>query len=438
MPWQTVGVRQLYVDPLTDSLLVVGQITNTNNYAEPIIGRYRDGQWTIHATAGNGWVYTAVRFGDTLLIGGSFTAMNGHPVSRVAAYYDNSWHSFGVFGSEQDGSGSGVIRRLQILDGELYAVGGFHYADGHLCNGIAKRVNGQWVNLGSLASSSSAQPILVDVIKYQGDIYAGGAVSLFPNGENGIIRFNGTTWDSPGGGILGGISSVLAIAVFQGELYAGGSIYLNAGNAGHMIQKWNGSDWSPVGGHLRDHNNATTGAARCLALLPHDDRLLVAGGFWYAGGVPSEAFAIWDGERWCGYDYDWSGGIEDMVFFQDTLFVACGSTVNGDSTRRVAKWMAGAIQGEACSEPVGIPTIADNASFSLYPNPASTHTTFTWNGKGRVEHQLFDSTGRMVRSGSTVGFGEVTIPLDGIPPGLYHLCITAPDQPPVSLQLIVQ
>jgi hypothetical protein len=433
MPGRTVGSLLTKADEQEDRLLAIGQITYVNDYASPAINSYANGVWSAwEGFRGN--TTDVTHFGDTLLVCGTLYAVvegnDSVPVSRIAAFYDGAWHPYGNFSS--------LVRRLKVLDGELYAIGAFRYADGVECNGVAKRVGGQWVNVGQLeVEPPTNTPNLVDAIKYQGDLYVCGVVNLAPNGENGIVRFDGQNWSAPGGGLFGGVAGGRAMAIFQDELYLGGSFYLSAGNAGHMIQRWNGTEWRPVGGHLRDRYNSTNGAARCYALFEYDGKLLAAGGFQYAGGVPAQTFAIWDGERWCGTGDAINNESHSIALYQDTLYLASGWIVNGDSTNRLVKWISGPLESVICSEPLGTPDITDTRSISLYPNPASTHTTFTWTGTGRVEHQLFDHTGRLVRSGSAMGSGIVTIPLEGIPPGLYHLRITAADRHPASLKLIV-
>ena len=434
MPWQTVGIRQVYSDELRDSLSVIGQITLDNNYAEPVIGSYANGAWNV-ATRVSGLAYTILYYGDTLLIGGTLTGVGATPVSKVAAFYGGSWHSFGTFGDEQ--AQGGGIRKLKLIDGVLYAVGGFQYADGQLCNGITKRENGQWVNVGSLTDVSS-EPILVDVIGYQGEIYATGAISLAPNGENGIIRFDGSTWTAPGGGIRGGVAGGLCMAVFNEELYVGGSIYRNAGNVGHMIMRWNGAEWNSVGGHLRDQNNDTIGAARCYALLPYRDKLLVAGGFWYAGGIPASRFAIWDGIRWCGTGDEWEGYGESLTLFDDTLFMASGNEVNGMPVNRVAKWVGGPIEGSVCTM-VGVPEdLAGQNVPSVYPNPGHGLFTLSAPGLAKTPYRIVDPLGRVVSQGLLGPQGVTQLDLEHAAAGLYNVILEPVKGGVLGVKFIIQ
>ncbi len=347
MPGRSLGVRQLYVDPLENTLYVLGIITEGGtDIGNQIVMRYNGSTWD-STLVFQGHPYTAIRYGDTLIIGGNNLVIGGLQPSCTVAYYDGEWHSYGEFSN-------GLCRKLRVIDGELYAIGGFDFADGNYCNGIARRVNGQWVNVGFLESEFSDGANLTDIAKYEGDLYVCGGLNMMPNGENAVARFDGSSWTSPGGGVLGGVAAGRCLTVYDGELYMGGSIYQSAGNAGHMIMRWNGSEWNGVGGSFQDQWGTTEGAARCYALFEHEGKLLAGGGFFYAGGIPANKFAIWDGERWCGTEDTMSGEGESFAVYNDTLYMASGTVVNGDSTNRVIKWIGGPVEGGECSEPVGV------------------------------------------------------------------------------------
>jgi len=433
MPHQTVGVREVFTDNIGDSLIAVGLITEVGDYGTLSMLQYRSGQWRTFATA-SGWVYTAVRYGDTLVIGGNLRAVNGVTVSRIAARFDGQWHPFGTFGDVGEDLGNWSIRKLRVLEGTLYAVGSFEFADGELCNGIAKRENGQWVNVGDL-EYIAADPILVDVIEYQGDIYACGAVSLAPNGARGIIRYDGTSWTAPGGGILGGPSGGLCMAIYQDELILGGTIHRSAGNPGHMIMRWNGEEWRGLGGHLRDQNNDTIGEARCYALLPYEDKLLVAGGFWYAGGVPASRFAIWDGTNWCGTGDEWEGYGESLTIFDDTLFMASGYEVNGMPVDRVAKWVGGPIEGVECTT-VGVSEERRAADPIVYPNPSNGLFTLNAERHANAPYRILDPLGRVISYGRLDALGSATLDLKHTASGVYTLSIDKGSLGRLNLPLI--
>ena len=433
LPARSVGLRGLYNDPQEEQLLAIGLTTTAfNDFTFTVIPACNEGSWTL-GSAFSGWTYTAIRYGDTLLVGGGLTEVDGVPVTGVAAYHGGTWHSFGDFNSDY------VIRRLKILDDELYAVGSFAVADGTVCNGVAKRQGGRWVNVGELAYLGLNDPHFTDVIKYQGDLYVSGVVRLAPNGETGIIKYDGQTWTAPGGGILGGFAGGRTMAVYQGELYLGGSIDLNAGNAGHMIMRWNGSEWNSVGGHLRDQYNSTAGPARCLALLNYGDKLLAAGGFQYAGGVPAQCFAIWDGSRWCGTGDSFTGGLEceALEVFADTLYMASGRIVNGDTVNRLVKWVEGPIEGTFCSSPVNVAEVALPITPSVYPNPGNGLFTLSAPGLAKTRYRIVDPLGRVVSQGLLGPQGATQLDLEHAAAGLYNVILEPAKGGALGIKLIV-
>lgn len=413
MPHSTAGVRQVFFDDQQDSLIAVGYITEAefNDYGTPSILSYRHGTWNTIVTA-QGTVSSVARYADTLLVAGNIMEIGGVEVRRVGAYYNGAWHSYGEIGGEV---GDGIIRKLKVVDGALYAVGSFNQADGHPANGIVKRENGHWVPLGNLQTDSD--PILTDVIEYQGDIYVCGALSLAPGGENGIARFDGTSWTAPGGGILGGNAGGLCMAIYQDELVLGGTIHRSAGNPGHMIMRWNGEEWRGLGGHLRDQNNDTIGEARCYALLSYEDKLLVAGGFWYAGGVPASRFAIWDGEDWCGTGDEWEGYGESLAMFDDTLFMASGYKVNGMPVNRIAKWVGGPIEGSACTT-VGMQDYTEGTRIQVASFGGGRFNLSGLCGTN-VIYRVMDPTGRTVQQGHTQRTDRLELDLSPYGPGVY-------------------
>src|SRR5262245_29744756 len=108
------------------------------------------------------------------------------------------------------------------------------------------------------------------------------------------------SWASTFGTFPGVDSSIQALTVFDDgsgpALYVGGSFSSAHGLDGTRgIARWDGTQWSSVGGGL-------DGGARCF--LVYDDglgggpALYVGGGFTMAGGVAAEGIARWDGSDW--------------------------------------------------------------------------------------------------------------------------------------------
>jgi hypothetical protein len=132
-------------------------------------------------------------------------------------------------------------------------------------------------------------------------LYIGGTFSTVADIQTpSIARWDGTQWNAVGGGITGGTKRVTAMRTFDDgtgpALYVGGTFTSAGGVPAANIARWDGSAWSPVGGGLTGY------AHEVLTLEVFDDgtgSALYAGGrFALAGGQPALALARWNGSQW--------------------------------------------------------------------------------------------------------------------------------------------
>lgn len=358
------NVIKVFADTLEDQLLVVGRNKVNQQASNYVIMRYNDGAWDTLGTF-NASTSDVERFGDTLVVAGpsNLNWVNDVPVQGIAAFYAGEWHSYGAFDLG--------IRNLKLIQGQLFAIGGFRYVDGQLCNGIAKRVGGQWQCFDPPpVIASGFGPDLYDAEWYQGQLYACGNFSLNTNGENDVIAFDGSAWYAPGGGLSDGLGNGRCLTVYQGELYLGGGFTVQNGNAGNCIQKWNGSQWSGLNGDLQGVFNNNQTLATAIDFLHYNGKLLVCGEFSYVAGNQANRFAVWDGSKWCGYSDTFNdvSTCRSMAIYHDTLFAACGFEVNGMPINQIIKWVGDTgFDGEWCNSPIGIPEVGASVPFSVVP-----------------------------------------------------------------------
>ena len=398
MPFNSVGVSQLYADPAQNRLLAIGPITLSMDLAFPVIAAYGTSGWSAISGIEYGGIYTAIRIGDTLLVGGYFHQIDGIPIDLVGAWYDSEWHAFGAFPTDD-----GVVRKLRVVDGSLYAIGSFLTVDGHTCHGVAKRVGGHWENIGSIDYPAGDEPIVLDVCEYLGNIVVGGELNPIGLG-NDLIQFDGTNWVNVGDGLLDGVGAVTCLAVYQDELYVGGGLYAGAGSPAHGLVRWNGSEWRDVGGSMRDIYGTTQYNASASSMLVHYGKLLVGGAFGYAGTLHANQFAIWDGQTWCATGDSIGGTVESMALYHDTLFIACTNTLNGQPANYIGRWVGGAFE-QNC-EQVGMeePATTLNGGFTIGPDEGGQRALFGL-PDGRYTVALFDATGRIVATATVTSTG---------------------------------
>lgn len=131
---------------------------------------------------------------------------------------------------------------------------------------------------------------------YNGDLIAGGTI-----GAGAIVRFNGTTWETLGGGLF--LSNdllmdsliVFDLRVYNGELVVAGSFghageqqYSPGSVTAYHLARWNGQSWFGFDGLVNGLNEAS------VTLHEHAGQLVIGGWFDMAGGRPNGYWARWE------------------------------------------------------------------------------------------------------------------------------------------------
>ncbi len=411
IPGHVVGLlRHIYADQAGDAIYFAGAISFTGQSWQQSnsVMRYAHGQWDTLGVL-NGMVNSVVMYNDTLVAGGDFWHSHGVPCEGIAYHDGTSWNSYG----DLDRS----VRMLRVLDGELYAVGGFGQADGQPASGVAKRVGGTWTPVGLFDLQAS----IVDVAKYNGNVIVIGGVDI--DGGNGIAEWDGNAWHLLGPGLVGSFSSGQCLAVYQGDLYVGGQIAIAPGNPGQNIMRWDGNQFHALGQGIQWWLGNTSSIATVMEMAEHDGKLFVGGGYRAAGGIEALGLATWDGTEWCGVpgDFRASGGIWGMDFHHDTLFVACGLMLDGDTVDRAAKFI-GEVYQTVCSGPVGVQEVV-TPTFTLYPNPTNGLLHVEATAMRPRAWRLTDALGREVLHGRPPTTGPFVVDLSMLGSGLYHLVL---------------
>ncbi len=345
LPVDGPNYLSLYVDSSSNTLLASGNIVDNAGTPEQAMHycSYQDGSWTVSEPF-NHFVLTALVHQDTLYVGGAFSSAGGVPVSYVARKVNGMWTSAGSFDN--------VVYRLKELDGELYAIGDFTYADGSLCQGIAKYTSSGWESILPLDCDNC---LLKDAVMYDGELVVSGTITFPGNPYRHVMRLHNGEWLPLGEqGIDGSLSAGGPLAVFEGHLFVGGLIDINSGNAGHAVMRWNGSAWSSVGSGVQDELGGYGQLIRVDDLEVHNGLLFASGGFTYAGNVPANRIATWNGSEWCsvGGDFgDWA--VNSIAFLNDTLFAACWDVADGQPVNHLVKFIAPAYEGN-CSIPMAV------------------------------------------------------------------------------------
>ncbi len=423
--WEGIGLpglftdlRAIVVDDATNAVYVGGwghPIAHDGYFGVPLFTR-TGMNWDTMAIFSHG-LNDMVMWQDTLLVAGGFEWVNGDTIHGIAAWDGSTWHPYGTLPP------SGSIHRFRVLDGELYAVGVFDTLDGAACNGIAKRVGDHWESIGPITNTVTC--IVQDLAIYNGHYVAVGAIH-FPGDpyRDVLMQVNGTWVPLGGQGLIGGFANGMACAAYQGDLYVGGAIPLNAGNAGHGIMRWDGSQWNDVGGGLTYAPNDYTYSTGATRFVERDGLLFTMGSFLYAGGVPASGIATWDGNRWCGLGGQLNPPVNSIAFVQDTLYATCFGSADGINVNCAARFIGSTYQ-DTCSAAVGMAEqgVAE-VHWTIHPVPTTGRVVLQDLPHDSERIEVWGVDGRSVRAFPvTQGSSGPLVLETGLPAGTYTLVV---------------
>jgi hypothetical protein len=240
------------------------------------------------------------------------------------------------------GSGfTGDVRALTTYEGELIA-GGFMGS----MNYVARWDGSTWQSLGGGLPGAGFVEALIG---YEGDLIAGGSFSTaLGQMANGIARWDGAQWQPMGAGVwgsvMGGDAMVWSFTVHDGQLIAGGTFATAGGQPASGVARWDGAEWQPMGTVMTE--------VRALTVYEGD---LIAGGSWDIFGEPGAHIARWDGSDWQKMGTEISAFA--LVVHEGELFAA---GLDWNDSNAVSRWSGSAW------EPVGAGTAAWGRSLVVY------------------------------------------------------------------------
>jgi trimeric autotransporter adhesin len=254
----------------------------------------------------DGWVYAMTTDGTNLYVGGVFSMIGGTMANNVIKWDGEKWYPIGE-GSENGISGH--VSSLAYVDGKLFVGGMMTKAGSKSVNGVAYWDGATWNALGNDETNGIR---LINVFEGDTLIHSGHVWSLYGNGDmiyvgglfhlaggepaRGAAGWNTKTgeWETFNGGFEGDFPNSLvygmSFAARGDELYVGGQFSYAGSVPAKNIAKWNGSEWSEVGG----------GANNWVRDLGIDDEgnLYAVGFFDTVGTIQVSGVAKWNGMNW--------------------------------------------------------------------------------------------------------------------------------------------
>lgn len=390
-----VAALCVFDDGTGPALVAGGTFTHAGGAYVSQLARWRNGGWAAVGGGLPGAVASLASYdegsGARLFVGGAFTQAGGQPARRLARWDGTAWSVPGALdqlnpiggppslGVHDDGSGprlylgtdvrvgsgswthgiaswNGVDfdfvgpARNNVLDGTvegfavyddgtgaaLYATGTFGKAGGNLVNRVARWNGARWSPLaGGLATGYSYPPLTVVDHGSGPQLYAHVDVPNAGGNYSELWRWDGVSWSTvlatnPG-------TQIWATGVYDdgsgAALYVGGNFHSLGGVAATGIARFDGSNWSAVGGGI-DGSNPAFGPS---VFAVHDDGsgpvLVVGGLFETAGGQPALHVARWNGTSWSAFGAGLISMPTSFATFDDgsgaRLFAGCSPQAQG-------------------------------------------------------------------------------------------------------------
>lgn len=340
----------LHDDGSGEALYAGGDFTSAGGAALNRVAKWDGSAWSPLGSGFNNTVNSLVVFEGSLYAGGAFTASGSTPIDRLARWNGAAWEPVG------GGVTGGLVRALAVFnDGTgdaLFVGGGFSSAGGTPDTAhIAKWDGTQW---SSLLNGTSLR---VNALKVYDDgtgpaLYAGGRFSTAGGSPaNRVAKWDGSQWSALGSGVTGGSSPwVRTLEVYDDgngpALYVGGGFASAGGVPGtSCIAKWDGHSWSALATGL-----TRSGTPSVDALTVFNDGsgdALYAGGFLgFAGALPVNNIARWDGVSWSDLAPGTNNYVQALAGTLPTpdapgqLFVGGQFTnAGGAASNRIARWV---------------------------------------------------------------------------------------------------
>jgi hypothetical protein len=272
--WQGLGSgtnmapRTLLALPSGD-LLAVGGFTTAGGSPAPGVARWDGLRWTAMGAGSIAFANSAVVDSAGRLFVSTSDSVNGQLVGAVRQWTGTDWASFATGFRLADGTGGQTDALLPLPDGRLVVGGLFNdpapfvaVVDGSSSRGLGEGTTGAVKRL--LAGPA-------------GSFFAAGSFTragpLGNGGTQGLALWNGSEWQSVGGG-LRGIPADAALTA-DGQLLVAGVMPSVLPDAAPRAARWNGSAWRAL-------PPVSTGRADNVVALPNGE-IVLAGSFTLPG-----------------------------------------------------------------------------------------------------------------------------------------------------------
>jgi len=433
--WQNLNsgtdyrLNVIYADTFDNYLYAGGYIHQAGGVSVNGMAKWNGITWSAMGNGANGDPLVIIRHDSELYVGGNITMnlQGGGRAYSIGKWNGIKWDTIPV--QPFIDNMTRLIFAMASINNELYIGGIFNLVAGIPVNSLAKWDGNNWSSLNFPLSSSNISAIC----EYNGELYVGGNFysSAYPYDTiQNIMRYDGSNWKSVGGGLHGGMDDVVSMVVYKNELYVAGTFTVADGNPGNYIARWNGNSWSDVGGGVI---GVYGGNGQIWSLFVYHNELYAGGVFSYAGGVPAQHIAKWDGTKWCGLGSVFDNDVNTMACYHDSLYIGGAfQFIDGDTVNYIAKWTGGNYV-DTCGNNSAIQEFNNNGNdFIVYPNPSNGNVTLEINfdAPENISISIYNIMGERVYDeavNNASGLFQKNINISGLSNGIYFVQIKATD-----------
>jgi hypothetical protein len=309
----------------TGDVIAGGDFTIADGVFANHIARWDGSAWSALGAGTDAPVRALLGSASSVIAGGMFTNAGGSTASHVAIWDGAVWSAIG-------GGTDGDVHTLAVLTtGELVAAGSFTTAGGGSADNIASWDGVAWSPLGIGVDDDVhalfAQP--AGALLAWGDFTTAGGVAAAT-----LARWDGATWSALGDDREAQVADWALLP--NGDLVVGGGDGyfpgFGASSDGVALERWDGSQWLPLGAGIDRIVRAST-------TLPNGD-VIVGGDFTQAGATMASHVAHWDGTTWSSLDVGVDAPVRALVTLPNGHVVAGGdfTTAGGVGASRIAGW----------------------------------------------------------------------------------------------------
>ena len=230
------------------------------------------------------------------------------------------------------------------FNGNLLYTGGYSLSAGQIAtNTVVNIFDGtNWTTIGEITGSSAAT--VIEEFAFLGnDLFVGGLFNTAGDVQaSGLAKWNGKNWSA-----VGGFSGFILTMTSDGtNLYVGGSFTNCGGVLITNVAKWNGTNWSAMDAGIGYYDSAASQFVK--SLLWRNGQLYAGGAFTNAGNVAATNLARWDGFTWSQlgggvpgtYSIFTGSPVSTMHFLGSDLYVGGFFTIVGGNVPalNIARW----------------------------------------------------------------------------------------------------